>query len=468
MGGFFGVASYDDCIADLFYGTDYHSHLGTRRGGLAVVRKDGIVRVIHNIENSQFRSKFDPDLAGMHSWTGIGVISDFDDQPVLIRSHLGNYAIVTVGAIKNTDILAREAFRKRHLHFAEMSGGEINPTELAATLINEEMSFEDGLRHLQESAEGSCSALILTPKGIYAARDKYGRTPVVIGRKGGSIAATLETCAFPNLGFEVEKYLGPGEIVFITPEGYEQRQPPGPRLQICGFLWVYYGYPASSYQGINVEWVRNRCGGALARRNPIEIDFVAGIPDSGVGHGLGYAAEAKIPFKRPFVKYTPTWARSFMPQNQDVRDLVARMKLIPIRELIERQRFLFCEDSIVRGTQLQDTIRRLYDCGALEVHMRPACPPLVYACKFLNFSVSRSELDLAARRAVRELEGESVQDLSEYTRPDTEKYKAMEEKIRKRLNLTTLKYQLLDDLVEAIGLPKDKICTYCWDGRELK
>jgi amidophosphoribosyltransferase len=468
MGGFFGVASYDDCVADLYYGTDYHSHLGTRRGGLAVIRNDGIVRVIHNIENSQFRTKFDPDLAAMHSWVGIGVISDNDDQPVLIRSHLGNYAIVTVGAIKNSDVLAREAFRKRHLHFAEMSSGEINPTELAATLINEEMSFDDGIQHLQDSIEGSCSVLILTDKGIYAARDKYGRTPVVIGKKEGSVAVTLETCAFPNLGFEADKYLGPGEVVFITPEGYEQRKAPGPKLQICGFLWVYYGYPASNYQGINVEWVRNRCGAALARRNPIDIDFVAGIPDSGVGHGLGYAAEARIPFKRPFVKYTPTWARSFMPQNQDVRDLVARMKLIPIRELIQGKRFLFCEDSIVRGTQLQDTIRRLYDCGALEVHMRPACPPLVYGCKFLNFSVSRSELDLAARRAIRELEGESVKDLSEYTHPEAEKYQAMEEKIRKRLNLTTLKYQLLDDLVEAIGLPKDKICTYCWDGCELK
>jgi len=349
-----------------------------------------------------------------------------------------------------------------------MSSGEINPTELAATLINEEMSFEDGIEHLQDSIEGSCSLLILTDKGIYAARDKYGRTPVIMGKKVGSVAVAMETCSFPNLGFEVDKYLGPGEIVFISPEGYEQRKAAESRLQICGFLWVYYGYPASSYQGINVEWVRNRCGAALARRNPIEIDFVAGIPDSGVGHGLGYAAESGIPFRRPFVKYTPTWARSFMPQNQAVRDLVAKMKLVPIRELIQDKRFLFCEDSIVRGTQLQDTIKRLYDCGAREVHMRPACPPLVYGCKFLNFSVSRSEMDLAARRAIREVEGESVKDLSEYTQPESEKYRAMEEKIRKRLNLTTLKYQLLDDLVDAISLPKDKLCTFCWDGRELK
>jgi amidophosphoribosyltransferase len=466
MGGFFGVASWQDCSSDLFYGTDYHSHLGTKRGGLAVVRPDGFVRVIHNIENAQFRSKFEQDIANMHSWIGIGVISDYDNQPVLIRSHLGNYAIVTVGAIKNAEALVRDAFLRRRLHFAELSGKEINPTELVATLINQEESFEAGIQNVQSLIEGSCSLLVLTEKGIYAARDKLGRTPMVIGKKGGSIAVTLETCAFPNLGFEVEKYLGPGEIVFITPEGYEQRKAPESKLQICGFLWVYYGYPASSYEGINVEWVRYRCGSFLARRNPIEIDFVAGIPDSGVGHGLGYAGEARVPFRRPFVKYTPTWARSFMPQDQETRDLVARMKLIPIRELINGKRFVFCEDSIVRGTQLRDTIKRLFDVGALEVHMRPACPPLVYGCKFLNFSISRSELDLAARRAIRELEGENVKDFTEYTHHETEKYNAMEERIRRRLNLTTLKYQRLEDLVEAIGLPKEKVCTYCWDGAE--
>ena len=466
MGGFFGVASWQDCINDLFYGTDYHSHLGTKRGGLAVVRPDGFVRIIHNIENAQFRSKFEPDIANMHSWVGIGVISDYDNQPVLIRSHLGNYAIVTVGAIKNAEALVGDAFLRRRLHFAELSGKEINPTELVATLINQEESFEAGIQNVQNLVEGSCSLLVLTEKGIYAARDKLGRTPMVIGKKGGSIAVTLETCAFPNLGFEVEKYLGPAEIVFITPEGYEQRKAPESKLQICGFLWVYYGYPASSYEGINVEWARYRCGSFLARRNPIEIDFVAGIPDSGVGHGLGYAGEARVPFRRPFVKYTPTWARSFMPQDQETRDLVARMKLIPIRELINGKRFVFCEDSIVRGTQLRDTIKRLFDVGALEVHMRPACPPLVYGCKFLNFSISRSELDLAARRAIRELEGENVKDFVEYTHNGTEKYNAMEERIRRRLNLTTLKYQRLEDLVEAIGLPKEKLCTACWDGAE--
>jgi amidophosphoribosyltransferase len=468
MGGFFGVASKVDCINDLFYGTDYHSHLGTKRGGLAVYRPDGFVRVIHSIENDQFRSKFDPDIAIMHSRTGIGVISDYDDQPLLIRSHLGDYAIVTVGAIKNTEALARQAFKTRRLHFSEMSGGEISPTELIATLVNQEESFETGIERAQEAIEGSCSLLLLTQQGIYAARDRWGRTPVVIGRKEVSFAVAMETCSFPNLGFKTEKYLGPGEIVFMAPEGYEQKKPAQEKMQICGFLWVYYGYPASSYEGINVEWARNRCGAFLARRNPIHIDFVAGIPDSGIGHGLGYAAEAGIPFKRPFVKYSPTWTRSFMPQNQVVRDIVARMKLIPIRELIEGKRFLFCEDSIVRGTQLKDTIQRLHEAGALEVHMRPACPPLVYSCKFLNFSTSRSELDLAARRAIRELEGDNVRDVSDYARNGTEKYKAMEERIRRRLNLTTLKYQRLEDLVEAISLPKDKICTYCWDGAETR
>ena len=366
--------------------------------------------------------------------------------------------------------MARDAFRKGSLHFSEMGAGEINPTELAAALINQEETFAAGIQNVQNSIEGSCSILLLTEKGIYAARDKMGRTPVVIGKKQGSFAAALETCAFPNLGFETVKYLGPGEIVFITAEGFEQRKPPGDRMQICAFLWVYYGYPASCYEGINVEWVRNRCGACLARRYPINIDFAAGIPDSGVGHGIGYAAEAGVPFKRPFVKYTPTWARSFMPQNQDIRDLVARMKLIPIAELIEGKRLLFCEDSIVRGTQLQDTIRRLYDVGALEVHMRPACPPLVYACKFLNFSRSRSEMELAARQAIKELEGENVslQDLSQYTRQETEKYNAMEDRIRKRLNLTTLKYQRLEDLVEAVNLPREKLCTYCWNGEEIK
>jgi len=464
MGGLFGIVSKTDCVNDLFYGTDYHSHLGTRRGGLAVINAEGFMRFIHSIENAQFRSKFELDIKNMYGNKGIGVISDYDDQPLLIRSHLGKYAIVTVAAIQNRDELATKAFRKRRIHFSEMGEGEINPTELVATMINQEMTFEDGIQNAQEAIRGSCSLLLLTENGVYAARDKLGRTPVVIGEREGTIAATLETCAFPNLGFETKKFLRPGEIVLITEEGYEQKKPPGEKMQICGFLWVYFGYPASSYEGINVESVRNKCGAILAKKDTVKIDFVAGIPDSGTGHGLGYASEAGIPFKRPFVKYTPTWPRSFMPQDQAVRDLVAKMKLIPIREIIEGKRLIFCEDSIVRGTQLKDTIQRLYDFGALEVHMRPACPPLTYACKFLNFSRSRSELDLAARKAIKELEGEDGKNLEEYSNADSEKYQAMVERIRLRLRLTTLKYQRLEDLIQAIGLPKEKICTYCWDG----
>jgi len=468
MGGLFGVVSKEDCVSDLFYGTDYHSHLGTRRGGLAVKNSDGFIKFIHSIENAQFRSKFEQDITKINGNKGIGIISDYEDQPILIGSHLGKYAIVTVSKITNTDELVKKVFRKRTTHFSEMSGGEINPTELVATLINQESTFEDGIQNVQEAVEGSCSLLLLTEQGVYAARDKLGRTPVVIGEKKGSFAATSETCAFPNLDFEVKEYLGPGEIVLMKEEGIEQKKPPGQKMQICGFLWVYYGYPASNYEDINVESVRNRCGAALARNDSVKIDMVAGIPDSGTAHGLGYAGEAGIPFKRPFVKYTPTWPRSFMPQDQAVRDLVAKMKLIPIRDLIEGKKLLFCEDSIVRGTQLKDTIQRLYDFGALEVHMRPACPPLTQGCRFLNFSRSKSELDLAARKAIKELEAEDSEDLDEFSLAGTEKYEAMIGKIRERLKLTTLKYQNLEDLVKAIGLPKEKLCTYCWDGAVIK
>jgi len=466
MGGFFGVAGRDDCVADLFYGTDYHSHLGTKRGGLATRNGSGFQRHIHNIENAQFRSKFEDDLGRFSGATGIGVISDYEDQPLLVGSHLGNYAIVTVGKINNVEALVARAFENRTTHFSEMAGGEINPTELVATLINQGGTFAEGLAAVQDAVDGSCSILLLTDEGIYVARDRLGRTPVILGRKDGAWAAGMETCAFPNLGYTLDRYLGPGEIVRMTADGVEQCKPPGEAMQICAFLWVYYGYPASSYEGINTEVVRNRCGAALARRDKIEIDCVAGIPDSGTGHAVGYANERHLPFRRPFVKYTPTWPRSFMPQDQCVRDLVAKMKLIPVRELIDGQRLLFCEDSIVRGTQLQDTIRRLYDAGAKEIHMRPACPPLVFGCKYLNFSRSRSELDLAARRAIIELEGQNHANLAEYADDTSEKYAQMVEKIRERLNLTTLKYQTLDDLVEAIGLPRCKLCTYCWDGAE--
>ena len=464
MGGFFGVDSKGDCVQDLFYGTDYHSHLGTKRGGLAVANSGGILRYIHNIENAQFRSKFEDDVQKLHGTKGIGVISDYEDQPLLIRSHLGNFAIVTVGVIKNLDQLVQKAFRRNRLHFSEMRGGEINPTEVVASLINQEETFEDGIRNVGDAVTGSCSMLLLTDEGVIAARDKKGRTPVIIGKKSGAYAVAMETCAFPNLDFETVRDLGPGEIVRVTAEGVAPLAPPLPRSQICGFLWVYYGYPASSYDGINVESARYRCGAMLARNDDARVDIVAGIPDSGTGHGLGYAAEAGIPFRWPFVKYTPTWARSFMPQNQTVRDLVARMKLIPIRENIAGKRLLFCEDSIVRGTQLKDTIQRLYDFGALEVHMRPACPPLVFACPFLNFSRSKSELDLAARKAIRELEGPEPGDVTEYTRAGSAKHQAMVKSIAKRLNLTSLKYQKLEDLVTAIGLPKEKVCTFCWDG----
>jgi amidophosphoribosyltransferase len=466
MGGFFGVVSRDDCVEQLFYGTDYHSHLGTRRGGLAVSNSSGFTRFIHNIENAQFRSKFEDDVAQMRGNRGVGVISDYEDQPLIIGSHLGVYAVVTVGAIRNTEELAKKAFGKKTTHFSEMSGGEINPTELVATLINQEASFEDGIRNAQEAIEGSCSLLLLTEHGIYAARDRLGRTPVVTGEKDGAYAVTLETCAFPNLGYGIRHYLGPGEIVLITEDGVEQKKPGREKMQICGFLWVYYGFPASNYEGVNVEVVRNRCGAALARNETTQIDLVAGIPDSGTPHAIGYANAAGIPYKRPFVKYTPTWPRSFMPQDQAVRDLVAKMKLIPIPELIRGARLLFCEDSIVRGTQLKDTIQRLYDSGAREVHMRPACPPLVHACKFLNFSRSKSELDLAARKAIKEIEGEAETSLAEYADPGSEKHSLMVDRIRRRLNLTSLQYQKLEDLVEAIDLPKERLCTYCWDGCE--
>lgn len=466
MGGFFGVVSKDDCVCDLFYGTDYHSHLGTKRGGLATLNDGGFTRFIHNIENAQFRSKFEDDISRLTGNKGIGAISDYEDQPLLIGSHLGNYAIVTVGKVNNVEQLAAKAFGKRTTHFSEMTGNEINPTELVATLINEGSTFEEGLANVMDTIDGSCSVLLLTENGVYAARDKLGRTPVILGRKDGAYAATMETCAFPNLSYEIDRYLGPGEIVLMTPEGIEQKKPASDRMQICSFLWVYYGYPASHYENINTEDVRNRCGAALAKNDDVEVDIVAGIPDSGTGHAIGYANAAGVPYRRPFVKYTPTWPRSFMPQDQRIRDLVARMKLIPIPELIKDKRLLFCEDSIVRGTQLQDTIARLKQAGAAETHMRPACPPLVFGCKFLNFSRSRSVLDLAGRLAIKQLEGDADKNLAEYADSCSEKHCAMVEKIRERLNLTSLKYQKLEDLVAAIGLPKEKLCTYCWDAAE--
>jgi len=467
MGGFFGVVSKDDCVADLFYGTDYHSHLGTSRGGMVVRNGSGFKRNIHDISNTPFRTKFDEDLPKYDGHMGLGVISDYEDQPLLIGSHHGTYAIVTVGRLNNVQGLAREALRRRETHFSELKGNEFNQTEVVANLINRSDTLVDGIRHVHEKTDGSCSLLLLTEDGVYAARDRLGRTPVTLGRKNGAMAVTMETSALPNLGYEVVRELGPGEIVRVSPDGVEQLAPPGDRMQVCAFLWIYYGYPASNYEGINVEVARNRCGAALARADDVEIDYVAGIPDSGIGHAIGYASEAGVPYRRPFVKYTPTWPRSFMPQEQRVRDLVARMKLIPIRELIEGQRLLFCEDSIVRGTQLKDVIQRIFDHGAREVHMRPACPPLVCACRFLNFSRSKSELDMAGRKAIAELEGDGAADLAEYANPRTDKYAAMVEGIRKRLGLTSLRYQTLGAMIEAIGLPRDRVCTYCWTGESL-
>ncbi|MCE5333144.1 MAG: amidophosphoribosyltransferase [Desulfobacteraceae bacterium] len=463
MGGLFGVVSRDDCVSDLFYGTDYHSHLGTRLGGMVVCNARGMQRSIHNIENSYFRTKFEPELGSFRGNHGIGVISDTDPQPLVARSHLGTFGIVTVGRINNMEELIVQALNERRSFF-DTNHGMVNPTEMVAKLICLEENFEDGIRKVQGSIRGSCSMLLLTDKGIYAARDRLGRTPLVLGRREGGLAVSSESCAFANLGFEVEHFLGPGEVVLITADGWEQCAKPGLDMQICSFLWVYYGYPASEYEGINVEFARNECGAALARNDDADVDYVAGIPDSGIGHAIGYANERKLPYLRPYVKYTPTWPRSFMPQNQEWRDLVAKMKLIPVRRLIEGKRLLFCEDSIVRGTQLRDNIQLLFDLGAREVHMRPACPPLIFACEFLNFSTSRSTLDLIARKVIQKLEGVGDIDLGSYMEFGSGKNRAMVEEIRKVLRLSTLKYQRLEDLVASIGLPKEKLCTHCWDG----
>lgn len=462
MGGIFGTISTTDCVSDLYYGTDYNSHLGTRRGGMAVFTGSGFTKAIHNIENSYFRTKFEPDLPVFRGNSGIGVISDTESQPIIIRSHLGEFAIVTVSKIRNIEELTARAL-KRHQHFSETDTSGTSPTELVAMLINEEESIEKGIENVYEQVQGSCTMLLLTEKGMFAARDKLGRTPIVLGKKKGAFAISSESSSFDNTGFEIEKYIGPGEILFITADGVEQCRKPNGKMQVCAFLWVYYGYPSSCYEGVNVEACRYRCGAALARRDTSVVDFVSGVPDSGIAHAIGYSNEKHIPYKRAYVKYTPTWPRSFMPQNQEMRDLVARMKLIPVKELIEGNRIVFCDDSIVRGTQLKDNVKTLFDCGALEIHIRPACPTLIFPCEFLNFSTSRTTLDLAGRLAIDQL-GEGEEYLEEYATPGTDRYYAMIEKIRQRLGVTTLQYQHLSDLIEAIGLPKEKVCTHCWDG----
>ena len=468
MGGFFGVAAKEDCVFDLFFGTDYHSHLGTRRAGMAVYSKDsGFDRAIHNIENAPFRTKFDKDLNEMHGSLGIGCISDYEPQPLMVRSHHGTYAITTVGKINNTDQLIEDLFVRGHSHFLEMSGGDINATELVASIVNQEENLVDGIRHAQEVIDGSMTILLMTPKGIYAARDRLGRTPVVIGKKEGAYCVSFESFAYLNLGYVEERELGPGEIVVVTPEGVKTLAAPGKDMKICTFLWVYYGYPSSSYEGISVEQMRYNCGELLAERDNVRPDIVAGVPDSGTAHAIGYANRSGIPFSRPFIKYTPTWPRSFMPTIQTQRNLIARMKLIPVQELIQNKSLLLIDDSIVRGTQLRETTEFLYQSGAKEVHIRPACPPLLFGCKYLNFSRSSSEMDLIARRVLSQMEQEDREiDLKYYVDPDTPQYAEMVERIGRQLNFTTLRYNRLDDMIASVGIPRDRLCTYCWDGNE--
>ena len=474
MGGFFGAALKEDVVFDLFYGTDYHSHLGTRRAGMAVYDSvKGFDRAIHNIESSNFRPKFEKDITKMKGNLGIGCISDYEPQPLIVRSHHGTYAITTVGRINNTDELTDMLFSGAHSHFLEMSGGDINPTEMVASLINQKSSIVEGILYAQEVIEGSMTLLIMTPKGIYASRDRWGRTPAVIGRKDTGYCVCFESFSYLNLGYAPEKELGPGEIVFIDPEGIETLVPARKEMRICSFLWIYYGFPASSYEGLNVEDMRYRCGSKLAqrdiRRGNIHPDCVAGVPDSGVAHAVGYANESGVPYSRPFVKYTPTWPRSFMPTHQSRRDLIAKMKLIPIHQLIDGKRLLMIDDSIVRGTQLRETTEYLYNSGAKEVHIRPACPPLVFGCKYLNFSRSDSEKELITRRKIELLEGTSEftdEILEKYTDPDSDQYHAMLEEIRKELNFTSLHYHRLDDMIETIDLAPCNLCTYCWNGKE--
>jgi amidophosphoribosyltransferase len=463
MGGFFGVISKSDCVEEVFYGTDYHSHLGTKRAGMVFyIPERGFRRSIHSIENSYFRNKFETELNEFSGNQGMGVISDTDPQPILFNSHLGKFAIVTVSRLVNIAELESHILQMKK-HLTENFEGNINPTELIANLICEKESFQKGIENVFQNVKGSCSLLILTENSIIAARDKYGRTPVVIGKNSEGYAVASESCAFHNTGFELEYFLGPGEIVSINSEGFKRLKEPGEKMQICSFLWVYYGYPPSYYEGINVDECRYKCGAALAKKDTVNADFVCGIPDSGVGHAVGYGNEKQIPYKRAYSKYTPTWPRSFMPQYQGQRDLVAKMKLIPNKAVINGKKMVFLDDSIVRGTQLKNNTNDLRESGAAEVHMRIACPPLLFSCEFLNFSESRSILELAGRKAIQQLGG-TENEIKEYADPDSDKHKAMVKQIAKNLNLDSLIYQRLDDLVEAIGLPKEKLCTHCWDG----
>ena len=466
MGGFFGTISRESCVADLFYGTDYNSHLGTRRGGMAAYRQDdkAFVRSIHNLESSYFRTKFEPVLGRFDGCTaGVGIISDTDAQPLVINSHLGRFAIVTVAKIVNLDEIEKQLLNDK-MHFAELSSGKTNQTELVALLIIQGNSFVDGIENVFRHIKGSCSMLLLTEDGIIAARDKWGRTPIVVGRKDGAYAATSESTAFANLGYAIDRYIGPGEIVRLRPDGVEVMRPADEPMQICSFLWVYYGFPTSSYEGRNVEQVRYENGRIMGAEDQTEADCVCGIPDSGVGMALGYAAGLGKPYQRAISKYTPTWPRSFTPSNQEMRSLVAKMKLIPNRAMLEGKRVLFCDDSIVRGTQLRDNVKVLFEDGVKEVHMGIACPPLIYGCPFIGFTSSKSDMELITRRIIKELEGDADKNLAEYAKTDSPCYNKMVDIIRERLGLTTLKFNKLETLVKAIGLPKCKLCTHCFDG----
>lgn len=466
MSGFFGCVSRRECVADVFYGTDYHSHLGTKKAGMAFYNGKEFTRSIHSLESAYFRNKFEPELDKFAGSTlGIGVISDMESQPITVISHLGRFSVVVVGRVDNLKEI-EEKFLKEKRHFAELSSSSVNQTEAVAMLINEGNSFKEGIENVYNTVKGSCSFLILTETGIYAVRDKYGRTPIIVGKNENGYVVASESSSFTNLGYCVVRDLGPRESIQISRDGIIPVTMPGCKKQVCSFLWVYYGYPSACYEGINVEAARYRCGAALAAKDDEKVDFVAGIPDSGVGHAVGYSNARHLPYERPFVKYTPTWPRSFMPQNQKMRDLVAKMKLLPNEAFTRDAKILFLDDSIVRGTQLKDNVVKLRECGVKEVHMRIACPPLVYPCIFLNFSSSRSSFDLFTRWVIRDLEGTSElteKMLKEYSNPDSKKYKKMIEVMAQHLQLDTLKFQRLEDLVQAIGLPKEELCTHCWD-----
>ena len=471
MGGFFAAALKEDCMFDLFYGTDYHSHLGTRRAGMAVFGEEGFNRAIHNIENSPFRTKFTYDVAEMKGNLGIGIISDYDPQPLIVRSHHGTYAICSIGRINNTNEIVNKIFSNANSHFLEMSGGEINKTEIVAALINQKENLVDGIRFAQHTIDGSMSIMILSEQGVYCARDRLGRTPIHIGRKEEGYCACFESFACEKLGYTEYKELGPGEIVIITPNSCTVLNEPGKKKKICTFLWTYYGYPPSRYEGTTVENMRYECGRYMAMRDPLtqeDIDIVAGVPDSGLAHAIGYSNESHVPYTRPFIKYTPTWPRSFMPTLQSKRDLIAKMKLIPVADLIENKRMVLIDDSIVRGTQLRETTEFLYESGAREVHVRPACPPILFGCKYISFSRSTNDMELIARRIIAREEGKEVERtvLDDYANPESERYAKMVEEMRKEMNFSSLRFNRLDDMIKATGLTEEEVCTYCWNGRE--